>query len=71
MHAFAITVTEVKGQYVAIADCITRDYQSETTLLRYGVRGYLRTTGKRPPLRVEVFYNWDRRYGEPDKVIIL
>ena len=47
---------------------ITGEYKSEATLLRYGVQPLRRAHYS---LRVAIYHNWDRRYGEPDKVIVL
>lgn len=43
---------------------VTGDYKTVENLMRYGVRPYIKED-----VDVEIFYNWDNRYGEPDKVI--
>lgn len=43
---------------------VTGEYKTLKNLLRYGVKPYIKEE-----VDVEVYHNWDRRYGSPDKVI--
>ena len=46
---------------------VTNEYKSFATLYRYAVRPFLKSHNGR--CKAEIFYNWDNRYGIPDKVI--
>ena len=46
---------------------ITNEYKSVATLYRYAVLPFLKSHGGR--CKAEIFYNWDRRYGTPDKIM--
>ena len=46
---------------------ITKEYKSLATLYRYGIRPYLKMwDGK---LKAEIWYNWNNRYKDPNKVM--
>ena len=45
---------------------VTKDYKSFSTLYRYAIVPFLKTHGM---CKAEIFYNWDNRYGTPNKVI--
>lgn len=47
-----------------LAKFITGEYKTLKNLLHYGVKPYITEV-----VHVEVYYNWDRRYGLPDTVI--
>jgi hypothetical protein len=47
---------------------ITREYKTMGTLYQYGIVPMLRAWDGR--LKAEIFYNWDNRYGNPDRVMI-
>ena len=46
---------------------VTKEYKSFDTLYRYAVVPFLKNHNGR--CKAEVYYNWDNRYGTPDKVI--
>ena len=43
---------------------VTGEYKTLKNLIRYGVKPYIKET-----VNVEVYHNWDNRYGAPDKVV--
>jgi hypothetical protein len=45
---------------------VSREYQSQSHLLRFGVLPMLQVGGD---ALVEVFLNWDNRYGKPDTTL--
>lgn len=47
---------------------ITGEYKSLKALIRYGVKS---CTPLGSCARIELYYNWDNRYAEPDKVYYL
>ena len=47
---------------------VTRKYKSIPNLFKYAIKPFMRTHGDY--CKAEVFYNWDNRYGTPDKVIV-
>ena len=49
-----------------LAKFVTGEYKTLKTLIRYGVKPYITEA-----VDVEVYYNWDNRYGKPDTVIKL
>lgn len=46
---------------------VTKEYKSMATFYRYAVIPFLHSHGGH--CTAEIYYNWDRRYGIPDKVI--
>ena len=46
---------------------ITKEYTTEYRLLKYGVKPLLKSGES---AQVEIFYNWERRYGKPDLTLI-
>lgn len=47
---------------------ITNEYKSIPSMFKYAVRPFMARHGDY--CKVELFYNWDNRYGTPSKVII-
>ena len=46
---------------------ITNDYKSLSTMYRYAIRPFLKSHGGK--CKAEIYYNWDNRYGTPDRVM--
>lgn len=46
---------------------VTGEYKTIGTLYRYAVRPFLKFHGGF--CKAEIYYNWDNRYGTPDKVM--
>lgn len=46
---------------------ITKDYKTITTMYRYAIVPFLNTHGGM--CKAEIFYNWDNRYGTPNKTM--
>jgi hypothetical protein len=47
-----------------LAKFVTGEYKTLKNLIRYGVKPYIKET-----VNVEVYHNWDNRYGKPDQVV--
>lgn len=47
---------------------VTKEYKSILSLYKYAVKPFMATHGDY--CKVELFYNWDNRYGTPNKLII-
>lgn len=46
---------------------VTNEYKSFATMYRYAIVPFLKSHGGM--CKAEIFYNWDRRYGTPDRVV--
>lgn len=46
---------------------ITKEYKTIATLYRYGIVPMLKVWDGR--LKAEIFYNWDNKYKEPDRIM--
>lgn len=46
---------------------VTKEYKTLKTLIKYAVKPFLK---KHNYCRVELFNNWDNRYGKPDKILV-
>ena len=44
---------------------VTNEYKSFTTMFRYAILPFQRTHGFCKAL---IYFNWDHRYGEPDRI---
>jgi hypothetical protein len=47
---------------------VTRNYKSFGTMLRYAIIPFAKTHDKY--CKAEIYYNWDNRYGKPDRIYI-
>lgn len=46
---------------------VTKEYKSFATLFRYAVKPFMLRHGGF--CKAEIYYNWNKRYGTPDKII--
>jgi hypothetical protein len=47
---------------------VTREYKTQDGLIRFGVLPLLKSGEQ---AQVELFFNWDNRYGKADKVFVI
>lgn len=47
---------------------ITNEYRSIPNMFKYAIKPFMKS--HKSDVIVEVFYNFDNRYGEPDKTLI-
>lgn len=47
---------------------VTNNYKSLKNLIRYGV-GPIMKRNNLDLVEIEIFYNWDNRYGRPDRIM--
>lgn len=64
MRAFVNKLVDGKTVLGSTHNFVTREYRSTRTLIAHGAQAMLRPNES---AIVEVFYNWDTRYGQPNE----
>ena len=68
MKAFLHETTEEGRELLGSGHAmVTGEYKSFATMYRYAIKPFLSSHNGR--CKAEIFYNWDNRYGEADKVM--